>query len=680
MMMASCVNDAKVKDQVNAPSAEKGALMLNIGATRTTTALDYVLRIYKNEGESSILVRKYDSTKDEQPQYIWLLEGNYTAAITSGTAVGATLEENNLYYEGEQEFAIVAGETTTVDLVARMQNIPVEVIFDQTVVDGFHSGYYVDVTADSETKLQYTESATGYFIMPEGVTTLTWRFVGTFEYEDGEQVNVDKSGTIENVEQKKSYKLSFKYSKDANGFLGDINVTVDETVEERDDHIAFNPDPEVKGVGFDIDETCNYTGGSRQYKATSPAEFCAVKLYLGDTELNPVANTVAGVVISGMNTAELYITLSDEFFNALAGGLNTIKLYVEDVDGGTASKDLPYNLQGVNVYNKANENLWVGSTLLTATVFGTPSSVQIMYREVTSDNSAEWQYYAATSSASQTYAATVDGVAPGKNYEYNLMIDGSVVGTSLEFTTPAGVQIPNGNLENWCTDSSDVIIPWQSAVNPYWCTGNYGTAILSKNITQSSTDVRPGTTGTKSAYLNSEYIVVKFAAGNIYIGSWGGMNGTNATVYFGQPFTYNAKPKAIRFWAKFNCGAIDQIKGGVATSGDPDLTKIFCCMCNWTAPHTVDSSNADATTFSPSDANIKSGDARYNGVLYSAYMETTTSQSDWKQFEIPFTFYGDDESVVPNYLVLTFTCSGYGDYFDGSTESWMYIDDIEFVY
>ena len=31
-------------------------------------------------------------------------------------------------------------------------------------------------------------------------------------------------------------------------------------------------------------------------------------------------------------------------------------------------------------------------------------------------------------------------------------------------------------------------------------------------------------------------------------------------------------------------------------------------------------------------------------------------------------------------LLLTLTCSGYGDYFTGSTDSYMYVDDIELVY
>ena len=677
LALTACVNSPKVDNTDNAPSTEKGAVKLNV-ATRTTDGSvqrDYILSIFKKEADKQTLVRKYDSSKADMqmPEYIWLLEGNYKVVVESGVAVAKTFNEEERYFVGDKSFDIKGGETAKVDVVATMQNIPVEVIFDQTIIDGFHKGYKVDVAADNEV-LTYTESKKGYFIMPEGCTTLSWHFVGTFEYEDGEQVAVDKSGTIANVELKKGYKLSFKFSKDANGFLGGLDVKVDETIEERDDHFSFNPDPELRGVDFDLSVPCEYAGGSRQYVATSPADFCGVVLTAGGKEFNPVEGDVAGVTLSGLNTPKLYVTLSEDFFYQLNGGAQIIELCVTDASGGEARKELPYNLPGLNSYDKSSTNLWRGTALLSATVFGTPSSVNIAYRQ----GEGEWQSCAAQSSGNNIYTTQISGVSASSSYEYRLEIGGKVVGASQIFTTELGAQIPNGDLEDWCKDGDGVIIPWASSSSPYWCTGNYGTAILSKNITQSSSDVRPGSKGSKSMYMDSEYIVIKFAAGNGYVGSWGGMDGTNAKVYFGQPFAYNAKPKAIRFWAKWNCGTIDRVDKGVAKKGDPDLCKIFCCMT--TGTHLVDSSNGSGTTFSPSDADIKSGDPRYNKVLYSAYFESTQSQAEWKQVEVPFTFYGSDPNQVPTHLILTFTCSGYGDFFDGSTESWMYVDDIEFVY
>lgn len=681
LALASCVNNDKVDNGGNnTPSGDKGVLVLNV-ATRTAEGepqRNYTLCIYKNEAGKQTLVRKYDSSKADmqKPEYIWLLEGDYTATVESGKVVSATFNEAEQYYYGEKAFAIKGGETATIDIVAARQNVPVEVIFDQTIIDGFHEGYSVEVKADDKVKLTYTESKKGFFIMPEGVNTLSWHFVGTFEYEDGEQVAVDKSGTIENVEPKRAYKLSFKFSKDAVGFFGGLNVTIDESVEERDDHIAFNPDPELKGVGFDELLPCEYAGGERKYVAKSPADFCGVTLTSGDKVFNPAENKVPGITIMGLNTPELYVTLSEDFFYSLNSGAQIIELCVTDTSGGEARKELPYTLPGVNAYNKANERMaWAGcSSMVSATVYGSPSSVEILYRE----GDGEWLRSTANGDGN-TYTATISGLAPGHTYEYALAIGGKNVGSPRTFTLSNGNQIPNGDLEGWCKNGDGVVIPYHTSNNPYWCTGNYGTAILSKNITQSSNDVRPGSKGTKSMYMDSEYIVMKFAAGNGYIGSWGGMsNGTNAKVYFGQPFEFNAKPKAIRFWAKWNCGTIDKIDKGVAKKGDPDLCKIFCCMT--TDIHLVDSSKGKETTFSPSDADIKSGDPRYDKVLYSAYMDSTESQAEWKEITIPFTFYGEDPNQVPSHIILTFTCSGYGDFFDGSTESWLYVDDIELVY
>lgn len=682
LALAACVNSPKVDNTDNTPSNEKGVAKISVG-TRTEGGgeRDYVLSIYKNEGGKATLVRKYDSSKEDmqKPEYIWLLAGNYTAKVESGIAVSATFNEAEQYLYGEGDFTVIAGETANVQIAAKLQNIPVEVVFDQTITEGFVEGYNVEVKANDDVKLSYTTSKKGYFIMPKGVTTLSWHFVGTFEYEDGEQVAVDKSGVIENVAPKRGYKLAFKFTKDASGALGGINVTVDESIEERDDHFSFNPDPELKGDGFDLAVHCDYAGGERRYVATSPADFCGVTVVAGGKEFNPVESAVPGITLSGLNTPKLYVTLSEEFFYSLNGGKQIIELCVTDTSRGEVRKDLSYSLPGVNNYNSGNEKLaWTsGTSSLSATVFGTPSNVELIYRE----GEGEWKRYAASAKGNNTYEAQIDGLAANRTYEYALVINGKNVGSSRTFTTRDGNQIPNGDMEGW-SYSGDVLIPDPSSSNPYWCTGNWGTASFGAlgggNITNSSSDIRPGSKGKKSSFMDSAYIVVKFAAGNMYVGSWGGMNGTNAIVYFGQPFEYNAKPKAIRFWAKWNCGTINRVSSGVGKQGDPDLCKIFCCMT--TDVHKVDSSDGAGTTFSPSDANIKSGDARYNIVLYSAYFETTQSHNDWKLVEIPFTFYGSDPNQVPTHLILTYTCSGYGDFFDGSEDSWMYIDDIELVY
>lgn len=686
LALSACVNSPKVDNTDNAPSTDKGAVKLNV-ATRTTDGAsqrDYIISIFKHEAGKQTLVRKYDSSKQDmqKPDYIWLLAGNYSAEVESGESVAATFDEAKNYFVGETSFDLKGGETATVDVVAVMQNVPVEVVFDQTIIDGFHDGYSVEVKADDKVKLSYTESKKGYFIMPEGVTTLSWRFVGTFEYEDGEQVAIDKSGTLESVAPKKAYKLSFKFSKDANGFLGGLDVKVDESIEERDDHFSFNPDPELKGVDFDLSLPCDYTGGERKYMAKSPAEFKGVTLVAGGKEFNPVETPVAGIALEGLNTPELYVTLSEDFFYSLNGGSQIIELCVTDVSGGEARKELPYNLPGVNSYDKSSINLWRGVASLSATIFGTPSSVNIAFRQ----GEGEWQSYAAQPSGANTYVAEVSGILASSSYEYRLEIGGKVVGTAQQFTTEQGAQIPNGDMEQWCVEGK-VTYPAASSSTKYWDSGNGGTSMVSETLTSSSDKVRAGAKGKYCAFLDSKtinaVIMTQFGAGNIFIGRFGqaSLSPIGATVYFGQPFSYNAKPKGVKMWVKYTCGSIDNV-GSVGAKGDPDLTKIFCCMCNWSSAWCVDSTKADKTTFSPDMESIKNcTDGRYNGVLYTAYFESTTSNNEWHELYIPFEkVEGTDESVVPNYIVFTATCSGYGDYFTGSSSSEMYLDDIELVY
>ena len=167
LAVSSCIGDGKVNDATdNTPSQDKGVLVLNVGTRATSVAQrHYILSIYKNEGGKATLVRKYDSSKADmqKPEYIWLLEGNYTAKVESGNAVSATFNEEELYFLGEKDFDIRGGETSTVDVVASRQNTSVEVLFDQGIVDGFKSGYGVEVKANDNdnTSLNYTESKKG---------------------------------------------------------------------------------------------------------------------------------------------------------------------------------------------------------------------------------------------------------------------------------------------------------------------------------------------------------------------------------------------------------------------------------------------------------------------------------------------------------------------------------------
>ena len=252
-------------------------------------------------------------------------------------------------------------------------------------------------------------------------------------------------------------------------------------------------------------------------------------------------------------------------------------------------------------------------------------------------------------------------------------------------TTSQHYQMPNSDMESWCKEGP-CWYPGSSVMDLYWGTGNPGGTSLgeSYNLTTpayksvNSENVSADSKGTTSAYMGSQNVLnMKFAAGNLFVGYYGETLGTNATVYFGRPLAQDTKPVALRFKVKYQRGTINCIgnKDLEGKRGTNDLTKIFICLTEWSAPHCVNS--ADPTTFfDPRTA---------KGVCGLGYFDSDNNPElvvehtdEWHTMTIPVEY--SNPEAVASYIVLTFTCSGYGDYFTGSSSSWMYIDDVELLY
>lgn len=142
----------------------------------------------------------------------------------------------------------------------------------------------------------------------------------------------------------------------------------------------------------------------------------------------------------------------------------------------------------------------------------------------------------------------------------------------------------------------------------------------------------------------------------------------------GRAFTFNAKPKALRVWYKYNLG-------------EGDKGRIFACLVNMTngsTYHTVNTNEPEATTFDPKDEFLYT-DKTNTGTLeghiigYGDYL-IESSQSEWKELTIPITYREQYSGEKPNVLLVTATASYRGDYFEGSTDSKLVIDDFEFIY
>lgn len=232
-------------------SESKGEGMLSVDmsiASQTRAAVGEdellntaVVNIYK--ADFSGLVRSY--TYSDIPSPMYLAADKYRVDVLAGEAVAATpagASWDSKSYKGSQAFEIVAGQVTTVQVVANVNNAVTKASFDPTVAENFNEGYTLTMTLSDEaaSTLVYDASksgAEGYYIVA-GLfePSLTWTFTGTLA-KDGSSFT--KTGVIENVEPGKLYNMNLKYTiKD-----GDLvfSLSVDRSTEIVDDTIIFEP-------------------------------------------------------------------------------------------------------------------------------------------------------------------------------------------------------------------------------------------------------------------------------------------------------------------------------------------------------------------------------------------------------------------------------------------------------
>lgn len=389
-----------------------------------------------------------------------------------------------------------------------------------------------------------------------------------------------------------------------------------------------------------------------------------------------------------------------------AHGRSTIwELIIEPTE---VALDFTYVSAGANV-------IWIKA----ANIDG--ANIQFAYRK---RGSEEWlkvkdEWYAADSKNSYNryeegfVKAVIRGLEPATEYEVIGYADGKQSDIKI-VTTSTLYQLPNSQMEEWAKFTNDQNLlptgeagpcwyPFSSVQNMFWATGNPGGTSLGEkyNLTYpvyknaNPENVPPGSTGEVSAFMGSQSVLnMKFAAGNLFVGRYGETLGTNAKIYFGREIDQNVKPVALRFKIKYSRGGINWItinnkyqsastgteyhigsKQIKIIGGQPDVAKVFLCLTDWKEPHCVNSAD-EKTFFDPRTA---------AGVFGLGYFDSDSTPElvvedtdEWHTMTIPVEY--SNPEIVPSVLLLTFTCSGYGDYFTGSSESWMYVDDIELLY
>lgn len=260
--------------------------------------------------------------------------------------------------------------------------------------------------------------------------------------------------------------------------------------------------------------------------------------------------------------------------------------------------------------------------------------------------------------------ACIMHLSPQTAYETRAF-SGENYGEILKFTTGAVVQMPNSDFEEWWQDGR-VWCPWLEGSTPYWGTGNKGAATVGQSNSVPTTDTPSGTG--YAAMLETKWLFVKLAAGNIFTGTYLRTDGTNGVLAFGREFTEH--PVKLRGKFKYTCKNIDRCGDAEYNYliGQPDTAIVYCALIDTPEPYEIRTSPKDRQLFDPNGDYVVGYGQMQCGETVASYVPF--------EFEIKYK----STSRKPKYIIVTASASKYGDFFAGGAGSVMYIDDFELVY
>lgn len=682
------------------------------------------VRIYKGEK----LIYKHagwDATLQEPG--LSLSSGAYRVRIISGDSVDASFDKK--YYEGNESFEIRQAQTTPVEVVCNVMNTLAKVVFDASLEPYLEKGEVsvaVDVDGGSLTypyQKEAAEAKTGYYSLPQGKEYLICTFTGVAK--NGRKFT--QTNRIESAKKSTLYTLTYKISDletpapptDEGGAF--IDLKVDETpLAKKEEEILIYQRPQFRAVNqseevdmkqpWFLELNSQIQPEVKIYTSTPLAEASVTsevftKLGLASAELNlmdeatRVALQEKGITVTSQ---EKLLTMS--WGNSLNELLKkegehhiiykATDTAVEGVDARTNTIDWTIsvsnaNIRAVNIpypYQIWADRVTLYAEVINGRTLDPNAQLSFRYRKKSEQT---WNEAIPAKLGEDQKTITSDeikGLTPGTTYEYQVLEGDKVSNQTCEFTTEAALQLPNSGFENWSGDSPKLI--HGSGEEMFWDSGNHGSATLKENVTTPDGSVKHG--GNYSAKLESKFVafwgIGKFAAGNLFIGDYLKTDGTDGILGIGRPMGKDAsgrpvtsRPLALRGYIKYISGKVDYGKEQIP-NGSQDIGIIYMALTD---------GEGKAYENSHWSFIIKTKEKLFfdkNAADVIAYGEKTWEQSTEGEGMIPFEIRFDYDAKpdgrtrIPNRILIVAAASKFGDYFEGSTGSKMWLDDLELIY
>ncbi len=550
----------------------------------------------------------------------------------------------------------------------------------------------------------------GYFVLPDNVNHIFYLFEGTHET-DGK---IEYIGYLP-VSRGYVYPINFRYVRTPDGFAG-ITLKLDTEPEKIVDQFYFKPQPELKATGIDLTAVNDYTRGTT-VSLTCESINDLTKLSLNDEVFyeNNVASQadIAGLTATKVEDTKVTITLSQDYFASVGGSLQTLQFKMWDSDtpaNEPYTQEVKFRKSGIMDNSVQSYDLWGNKATIKAYINPADNSsnavVKIKFRradiaadatnnvyEVSATKLStgvdEWAietvkmdgenrvfpYYDPTANAeghSIYKPNTATGIYAGNAYTYDLYIgDDFVDSYTLTVPLPTNQIISDGtfNQKLDCFEDGNVSSIWGSGNNSF----------------TKSLCVYDSANG--RAKLQATTAVGKLAAGNLFTGDFKMGTDMNGTVSFGIKYNWSARPTALKFNYGAYIGTVD--KEGKYISGQ-DEASVLVAIVKWGSRHGVTSGVGTPSGMWSPDNGVNSVD---EGVIVGyglAYPTIETYDSETETispttYYVPIVYYNIEETAESisgaNYsLVISFATSRYGDYMNGCSSSYMYIDDVEWHY
>lgn len=306
------------------------------------------------------------------------------------------------------------------------------------------------------------------------------------------------------------------------------------------------------------------------------------------------------------------------------------------------------------------------------------------YRE---KGTTQWVDVSEVESAGGAFSVKISDLKPMTEYEC-VAYSGKEETDVVTFRTEAEMPIPNAGFEVYSKAESSKYYSFYdpeagepSLTTKWWDSGNKGSTTVGSSYTITMPDTDDKVEGRSSLLMASTYVIVKFAAGNIFTGEFGKTIGTSGgTIRLGRPFT--VRPQKLTFWVKYKAGIItDKTFGGVPDGdptkpGDRDRGTLWIALGDW------DYHKYGGTTDSPIEVNTTDRSTFFNpeGENVIAYGQFVADKdiNEWMKVEIPLQY--KSTSRKPTHIIISAASSMLGDYFTGAAGSKMWIDDIRLEY